>query len=152
MPKKVNFSPSRRTPRGSYGGVRGLLDWLSSNYPAAYAGVKRTRPDLLTSAVVLNGLGDVSATGGALADKINQIAQAALPFLQLNAQRKLLNAQVARAKQGLPPLDVSNVTLPAARVEVDTGRNVSKYVKLAGAGLLALGALYVLRGGMRAQR
>lgn len=147
--KKIPFARGRRTPPGSYGGVKGLLQWVSKAHPQAYASIKRTQPELIAEAAQLSGMGDAISTA---TDKATQIAAAVLPFLQLDAQRKLLKAQVERAKQGLPPLDVTGIKLPAARVEVDAGSNVSRYAKYAGVALLGLGALYVLSAGMRAQR
>ena len=147
--RKTGFARGRRAPAGSYVGAKGLLQWVSKAHPKAYANLKRTQPDLIASTAQLSGLGDATST---VSDKVTQIANAVLPFLQLNAQRKLLNAQVSRAKAGLPPLDVSNMQLPASRVEFDAGNNISRFAKygaIAGLGLLGL---YIVYSGMRAQR
>lgn len=148
---KSKFVRNRRTPAGSYGGVKGLLQWIRREHPSAYASMVRERPQLLRAADGLDGLGAAGATAS-LVDKANQIAASVLPFLQLSAQRKLLNAQVARAKQGLPPLDISQVQLPATRVEVDAGTNVASIGRWVGIGALGLVAFLALRAGLRAQR
>lgn len=151
MHRNSAFARNRRTPRGTYGGVKGLLQWVRAEHPAAYRALEKSRPELLR-ADGLAGLGDAASVVTNVTDQANKIAAAVLPFLQLNAQRKLLNAQVTRAKQGLPPLDVSQVQLPAARVEVDAGANIGKYARWAGIAGLGLLAYFVLRGSMRAQR
>lgn len=141
-----NFSTSRSTPAGSRRGVAGLLGWIKTAHPAAYVKLQSSRPDLVKVGTQLDGLGD--AASPSLVDKVagtaTQIANAVLPFLQLNAQRKLLNTQVKRAAQGLPPLETSNLTLPASRVEFDAGPGVSSWVKYGAIGVGVLGLLFVL--------
>lgn len=156
MQPRRPFATNRRTPRGKSSGVRGLLQYVKTAHPDAYANLVATRPDLVRSGAQLDGLGDTGAPS--LIDKAastaNSIANAVLPFLQLNAQRKLLEAQVSRAKQGLPPLEVKNLQLPAARVEVDAGEGIragfARYGKWLAIGALGLGALLLMRRRRRA--
>ncbi len=144
--EKRGFARGRRTPGGSRRGVAGLVGWIKTAHPAAFVKLQQSRPDLLNTATQLDGLGDASSPG--MVEKItstaSQIANAVLPFIQLNAQRKLLNTQVKRAAQGLPPLDVSNLQLPASRVEFDAGTNVSRWVKYGAIGAGVLGLVYLL--------
>lgn len=143
---KRNFSSTRRTPAGSRRGVAGLLGWIKTAHPAAFAKLQASRPDLVKTGAQLDGLGD--AASPSVVDKVantaSQIANAVLPFLQLNAQRKLLNTQVKRASQGLPPLEVSNLQLPAARVEFDAGAGLSRWVKYGAIAAAVLGVGYLL--------
>jgi hypothetical protein len=138
---KRNFAAGRRTPAGSRRGVAGLLGWIKAAHPTAYVKLEQTRPDLVKAGAQLDGLGDVSSTVANITNTAGQIANAILPFIQLDAQRKLLKTQVQRAAQGLPPLEMSNLSLPAQRVEFDAGANVStgvKYLLLGGAGIAVL--------------
>jgi len=141
---KRKFSSARRTPAGSRRGAAGLLDWIKRAHPAAFAKLQQSRPDLVKVGGQLDGLGDMSSATSSLAQTASQIANAVLPFIQLNAQRKLLNTQVKRAAQGLPPLEVDNLQLPASRVQFDAGENVSKFVKWGGIAALVLGGVYLL--------
>lgn len=137
----IPFAAGRRTPRGKVAGVKGLVQWIRQTHPRAFAQLQRSQPSLIAQAAQLDGLGDVAAPGmvDRIADTANKLAGAVLPFLQLDAQRKLLKAQVDRAKRGEPPIDTSQITLPATRVEIDAGAGLR-----AGAGnfgMLAAGAL-----------
>lgn len=57
-------------------------------------------------------------------------------------QRQLLQVQVDRAKQGLPPLDVSQY---GAGVQVGVSSNLQKLITYGGIGLLAVLALHAVR-------
>lgn len=144
--QRMRFAAGRRTPAGSRRGAAGLVDWIKVAHPAAYEKLQQSRPELLTTATQLDGLGDAAAPGvvDKIANTATQIANAVLPFIQLNAQRKLLNTQVKRAAQGLPPLEIDNLQLPASRVQFDAGENISKWVKYAGLGALGLLAYFML--------
>lgn len=97
-------------------GTRGFLEWMRANQPKIYAAFAK---QLNTSSVV-SGLGAVgdpiadsttAATSQNWADSLQQLfmvaSQAYLTKEQLSAQRKLLDVQLARAQQGLAPLDIN---------------------------------------------
>lgn len=137
----IPFARDRRVPRGSSGGVPGLVQWIRQAHPMAFRELARTRPQLLRQAAQLNGLGTVAQpSGGGLVQTANNIAAAVMPFLQLDAQRKLLKLQVERAKRGEPPIDTTQLTLPAARVEIEAGQAVRTGMKWGG---IALGAALI---------
>lgn len=137
------FSRQRRTPTGVIRarGAAGLARWLARAHPAALKKALAANPQLL---------GDLGQAAPTLADKATQLAQAVLPFLQLDVQRRLLRTQVKRAEQGLPPLDTSQIDLPAARVEVDVEAGQGTRKGLVGlAGAVILGALLLFSGRRR---
>lgn len=61
------------------------------------------------------------------------IAQAATQYLTLEQQRELLKIQNERARQGLPPLDVSQYT-PGVSVGVESGTQKTLLLALGIAG------------------
>jgi hypothetical protein len=136
------FARGRRVPRELIRepGGAGLLRWLARTHPKALEQALRAHPDL-TSAATLGALGQAGAAAPSRLDRLAQnaqaIAAAVVPFLQLEAQRKVLKLQVQRAAEGKPPLDASAIELPAARVEVEAGSRTRGLLGLALAGAAA---------------
>lgn len=138
-------------------GLKGFFAWLQVNQPKVHdAALER-----LVASENLSGLGltdpnaqaVVAATTStapaspSLADKIKDIvfgvSQAYLTAQQLNAQKKVLDMQLARAKQGLPPLEIDmqqyGLTGPAVQVGMSPEtRNLLIY------GAVGLAAVYLL--------
>lgn len=143
----VPFSRRRRAPRGviKAKGPASLARWIARAHPAALKKAMAANPQLFAAA----GLGSIAAGAPSLVDKATSIANAVLPFIQLEAQRKLLKVQVKRAEQGLPPLDTTNIDVPAARAEVDVGPGTRSMVTKVGLGLAALAALWLFLGRRR---
>ncbi len=92
-------------------GMRGLFAWMRARNPVLY-----NRAYSKITSASLNGLGitaEVAATEPvqkSVADKIRDIllgvSQAYLTAEQMKMQKKVVDAQIARAQAGLPPLDI----------------------------------------------
>lgn len=121
-----------------------FLAWFRRAMPQAYQHVAVTAPQLL------HGLGQAttpatstSSSGGFLSDlsswgtQLLNIAQAAIPVI---GQQQILSAQLSRAKQGLPPLDVSQLTPPPVPVQIGVSSGLTSAIGGIGAGTLLLGA------------
>ena len=121
---KITPQFTARRPAGGapgYGtGLRGFFNWMRVKDPRMYA---LAMPAIKTRSA-LSGLGitgdaataaaSVSESGPvapSITDKVKDIlttlSQAYLTNEQLKAQRKVLDFQLKRAQQGLPPLDIN---------------------------------------------
>lgn len=122
-------------------GAAGFIAWL-----------ERYQPDLLRIArpralgAQLAGLGqDIAAgttsstTGGTMLDVLKNAvtiaSQAYLTKTQLDAQKRILDLQVARAQQGLPPLDIDPGAYGVPRVSVGVTDDTKKFLMYGGIGL-----------------
>lgn len=142
-------------------GTKGLLAWMKKALPRTYTGLVRE----LNSSARVAGLGDVNPlqtaseapTSKSLVDTIKDIAnvvgQAYLTREQMQAQQQILNVQLQRAQQGLPPLAIDPQTYglpqPSIGVSLDSG---TKTTLLWIAGGLGVALLLGLIGGGRASR
>lgn len=151
MNEKIRFVSSRRVPPGRSPGVKGFVSWIRQEHPKAYAELRWQHPKLIDQANQLDGLGDVAPTSGSsvlekASNIATQIASVVQPFLQLDAQRKLLKVQTQRAAAGLAPLDTSQISLPPTRVQIDAGPSVTALKKplLIGLGIVGAFALWKL--------
>jgi hypothetical protein len=119
-----------------------FLSWLQVNKPDVYGLMKIMRKDLITTGP-LSGLGDStdpnSVTDWA-AGVTNFLTQVAPAVLQFKSQQSLINANLERAKQGLPPLDASSVT---PGVNIGISPQTQQLLMWAGIGALALGGAYI---------
>lgn len=118
MAPKGRVSSAPKTPPYP-NGMRGFFAWMKARNPRLY----RVGLPAVTQRAALSGLGitgdsAVAATvasetgpvAPSLADKIKDIllgvSQAYLTNEQMKAQKRVLDAQLARAQAGLPPLDI----------------------------------------------
>lgn len=89
-------------------------------------------------------LGDIAAASGAQQptpwyhDVLTQVSQVATSYLTFEQQRELLRIQNERARQGLPPLDVSQYT-PGVSVGVEQS---TRNTLLLGLGII--GGVYLI--------
>lgn len=84
-----------------------FINWLETNDPALYVVIKK-RLEIERSK---NGLGNVDQTQPSIWQTITQTIKDVAPTLvQLPFQKRLLDAQMKRAEQGLPPLNVDDYT------------------------------------------
>lgn len=75
-------------------------------------------------------------------DYIDTALRVAQSYILADSQRKLLNVQLARAEQGLPPLDSSQYGLG---VSLGLSADTQKWI-MYGAGALLIGFLVLRRG------
>lgn len=84
-----------------------FIEWLKVNDPAVYVVIKKR----LEMERAKNGLGNADQETPSIWQTITQTIQDVAPTLvQLPFQKKLLDAQMRRAEQGLPPLNVDDYT------------------------------------------
>lgn len=132
-------------------GSRGFFSWLARAQPRVYSATmtRLGRPGL-------SGLGLIdttSAVGVAVssepmqkstADKIKDvvmgISQAYLTARQLEAQRKVMDMQLKRAEQGLPPLNLNmaDYGLTGPQVSVGMSQDTKNLLMIGGAVLAAV--------------
>ena len=89
------------------------IKWMKDNEPFLYrVGIKKAQ---LKNQSLSGTMGAINWSGifTNIGETVKQLAPAALQYKQ---QRKLLDVQVKRAEQGLPPLDVQDYA-PAVRIE-----------------------------------
>lgn len=148
-------------------GTKGFFEWMQQALPRTYAGVKQELSAAQGAAVGLRGVGFVAVepvktateapVTSSLANTIRDIAtvvgQAYLSREQIKAQQNILNLQLQRAQQGLPPLpiDPSTYGLPQPTVGIALDDSTKKLL-MYGGGALALALLFGLIGGGRAAR
>jgi hypothetical protein len=102
------------TPAEKEKAARQFIAWIGKNFPASK-----------TAMVQANhaSLGAVDTTAPVAVPwyetALNTLAKTATVFAQTKAQQDLIKANLERAKQGLPPLDVSTVS-PTVQVTTDT--------------------------------
>lgn len=155
--------------------------WTKSNNPAFFEAVKREAPHLMTikgraleagppglGGLIQDPIRIYSDELGALpgpqiatpkpttswADKLFSIAGGLVGIYQ---QKKVMDLQIKRAEQGLPPLDISQITPPTVSVQVDLPPEIKQGIKttqkwlmpaLIGGGLL----LFMMMQGKRRRR
>ncbi len=122
VPRGVSLTPAQQQ----------FLQWLAKFNPTAYreATADASRSIARSSRSILGGLGGWwDAMGSALTSITADAAGAAktvIPaLLQYKTQRKVMAVQLARAQQGLAPLDVSQLRLPAMQVQVSPSPQVT---------------------------
>lgn len=147
-------------------GTKGALEWMRRALPRTYQHLDRELRNA-SSTSGMKGLGLVAPTvataaseappSSSLVNTIKEIAnvaaQAYLTREQMQAQQKILNLQLQRAQQGLPPLALDPTTygLPQPSIGVGLDAGTTKTLLWVGGGL-ALALLFGLIGGGRAAR
>jgi hypothetical protein len=120
-------------------GAEGFFAWLEKWQPSLARAAAKHLPPVKSNAMgfLVSDTTSVATTtaptsGGTVLDTVKNAlmiaSQAYLTKTQLDAQRKLLDLQIARAQQGYPPLDIDPSTMGVPRVDV----GVSAEVKQAG--------------------
>lgn len=151
-------------------GAHGFLLWLKNRQPWLYARVKDrlTVPNLkglgidindtqLTAINLDTGLipqPTVAATSGwsnTIQNVLTTAASAYLTKTQLDAQKKILNMQLDRARQGLPPLDIDPSQYGVPSVKVGLSSDTSKVLLWGGVSFAALLVLLSFTGRRQAR-
>lgn len=136
------MKPSRFAP-----GQRGFLQWMQLRQPKLYSMVSK---ELRGAGLAGLGLSPITATTApvssgwaqTLKDLATGLAQAYLTKEQLNAQQKVLDVQLQRAQQGLPPLDIDMAAYgmtPTANVGI-----AGDTLKWLGIGAAVLAGVYLV--------
>lgn len=96
--------------------MRGFFAWLGTVQPAIAraAFIKLARPAALgdlgitaPDAVTTTQAPVAQSTADKIKDLVLGVSQAYLTYEQMRAQKKVMDAQLARAQAGLPPLDLN---------------------------------------------
>lgn len=137
---------SRMATRSGTGNLkpheRQFIAWLDKTHPQV---AKRTAEELARSHV----MGDL---GDDLFSKITDTIQKVVPSLaQAKAQKKVIDLQLSRAKQGLPPLDAAQYS-PGVQVQVQPPAmsDTTKAALWVGGGILTAAVVKSLMGGKKA--
>jgi hypothetical protein len=145
-------------------GMKGFLSWLAMTQPRTHEKLlaKVTSPSLsglgftaAISAVTPAVLESTAPASASTADKVKDIiltlSQGYLTVQQMNAQKKVLDLQLARAKEGLPPLnlDMQQYGLTGPQVTVGMSPDTKKLLMIGGIGLGAVLLLPQLLGKRR---
>lgn len=132
-----------------------FMQWMEENFPETYGAALIEATDR-TNAVNAFGLGAHAVTKPIAAPPqkswwnnfTTAIGDVGGKFLQYKSQQKVLRLQLQRAKQGLPPLDMSRLA-PVIKVQPELSPemvdDVKKYMVPAAIGLGAV-LLIVLMG------
>jgi hypothetical protein len=116
-----------------------FITWLQIKQPDAYNLLRSMRRELVSPGLPLSGLGqDESATSMVTnaVETTQSFFKDVLPsYFQFRAQKDLIQVNLERVKQGLPPID-SETLAPGLTVGVSSGTRTLAYV--------AVGALAVL--------
>lgn len=130
-------------------GTKGFLEWMRSNLPRTYAGVKNE----FSRVTRLQGLGLIpdpittaseTAPSSSWAKTLQEVAQVAaqvyLTKEQVQAQNRVLNMQLQRAQQNLPPLDInlSQFGLPQPSMNVGMDPDTKQFLMIGGIAAAAL--------------
>jgi len=125
-----------------------FADWLKSYNPAVYEAVMQSRPDIFMPEFAMSGLGGLSETStdtpstdwGKLASDILS------PLVGVYSQKQLIDVNIMRAEQGLPPLSDTTAFAPTVNVNLPTStqQQIGDIGKVITVGLLGLGALMLI--------
>lgn len=122
-------------------GVVAFADWLEKNFPDIYKAAMQSRPDLLMPEFAmagLAGLGDATSEtpstdwGKAFSDFVNQVLG---PLAGAYQQKKLIDLNIKRAEQGLPPINAEQM---APTVNVGIAPSLQTGLLIAGAVVLGV--------------
>lgn len=141
---KLARIPVSDLPRGA----PGLVRWIKRAHPRVYAALQERVGGTLglvdpASVDPVAAAASNPSTGQMIVNTIKDLVAVGLPLYQ---QNKLLNLQIKRAEQNLPPLDTAAIADASAfRVGVDAStRNTGLMIAAGLGGVLLLGML--LRG------
>lgn len=136
------------TTEAAADGVVMFSEWLRKNYPEIYENVIITMPEAFIPEFALSGfrMSGVGIVEGEpvtdWAKSISDTIASLLPtYAQYRLQKDLINLNIKRAEQGLPP--VSSMDM-APQVNVGVSSNVENIAKVAVFGVLGLGLLSIL--------
>jgi hypothetical protein len=141
--------------KGATPGWPGFMGWLQATHPALYNHARVMNGEFVMAAEndhsagsrILPGLSGDEAPPAANPSAVERFiavaTQAAGAILPLVQQQKVLKMQLARAKQGLPPLDVGAYIDPNQGVQFGINPATQKTVLWLGGGLV--GALLLSR-------
>lgn len=145
-------------------GTKGFFQYIRRAMPRTYAHIERE----LRSTGQLQGMGLTAPTVAAVAtetppssslvDTIKELATVAgqvyLTREQMQAQQQILNVQLQRAQQGLPPLNIDPTTygLPQPSVGISLDPSTQKILIYGGIGLAVALMLGLIGGGRAARR
>ena len=121
-----------------------FVDWLQNAHPALAAAAIEAAENSSSTGNAINGLGET--TGGSFWEKLTSGAMMlGGTYLTLKAQRDAMKLNLARAEQGLPPIDPA-LAAPVIRTQVDIDPALAqKLMSNVGSGLnrglLMMGAL-----------
>jgi len=111
MSKIAQIRPTKSGAKGT----KGFLTWLRDRAPQYYRPVMEEFSNGQLSGLGITGPGDTEAASEApiphtvadtIKDIISGVSMAYLTVQQMNAQKKVLDLQLDRAKAGLAPLDI----------------------------------------------
>jgi hypothetical protein len=133
-------------------GIEGLVEWLRKYQPALLA---RVGPKLQQMQLSGLGLVDDASTTSTFADTLKQLlttgASVYLTKTQLDAQKRIIDLQVARAQQGLPPLDIDPTTAGVPNFSVGVSKDTKTLALWLGGGLAAVILVSSLMGSRRSR-
>lgn len=126
-----------------------FADWLKTSNPDVYEAVMRSRPDILLPEFAMAGLGGLSdvATDTTPSTDWGKLASDFLtPLFGVYTQKSLLDINIKRAEQGLPPLTDTSALAPSVNVNLPatTQQQIGDIGKVITVGLLGLGALMII--------
>lgn len=143
-------------------GMKGFFMWLNRTQPAVHARVVKAlaRPSLsglgitapdATPSVMDSTKPAASTTADKIKDIVLALSQGYLTVQQMNAQKKVLDMQLERAKQGLPPLalDMQQYGLTGPQVSVGVSSDTKSML---GIGAAVLAGVYLLPKFLRRKR
>jgi len=109
-----------------------FADWLKTNHPEIFQKAVNIAEQQTQKA--LNGLGEDS--GGSFWDKFSKAAMGiGTTYLSLKNQKDAMKINLARAQQGLPPIDAAT-SAPVVRTQVDMSPELqSRLLSTAGSGM-----------------
>lgn len=154
-------------------GTRGFMMWLRERQPYLYQRIEKKIPAKQLAGLgiapgeptfqpvsvdpLLVSLPSTPTTSGA-ADMLKNLllgaGQVYLTKTQLDAQKKILDLQLERARNGFPPADIdpTQYGLPAPNVKLGLDADTKKMLMIGGGIAGGLLALYLLFGGRRRRR
>jgi hypothetical protein len=147
-------------------GVEGFWAWVEKYRPGAWEVAKSRLPRLKLSGLGFTvtdsgggattlfedssaGVPSTTSSSGILDTVKNALtiaSQAYLTKTQLDAQGKILDMQIQRAKAGLPPLNIDPSQYGVPSVNIGVSANVKQLAIWAGLGIGGLFLLSMLRG------
>lgn len=149
MSKIAFIKPS---PGGAPRGVKGFFGWLRGTQPQIYGAVmQRVQSGSLGDLGIAapSAIESEAPASPSLADKIKDIvlgvSTAYLSVEQMRAQRKVLDYQLSRMKQGLAPLDIDMNQMGAGGPSVSVGISSDTQKLLIYGGLAVIAAFFFLR-------
>lgn len=130
-----------------------FLTWLKRNNPGLFQAALKHAETAKASFVeqtgnpaALSGLGwSLTESGGAVAEPkswwsslAEGITQAGTAYLAYKGQKAAIDMNLARAQQGLPPMDYSSYAAPTVRTQVDVSPEILARLREGGTNTLLL--------------